>query len=411
MKNNSFLAIISGNALQDGTLSEEDIQKIQIGLYALLGQRVERYTMRDSSSVPVETAEELLKSICFSIELYVQETSSPSLLKTEDMEKLLKGAWRILEAQIAQGKEQLRRAKESAPKIKSHSYRDTLAGLGVFFKRYDYMFFAHDIPGEIDYQLCRPVPETLQGITYVREYLRRLILENEFCCHFDTETMILLLKSYSSDYTGLLVNIYEPVAVNAVGRVLLGKSVPELEITDADRAGLLAQFKTWTKAEAKKTLTAVAKHVCSDLKITDKEAQDYLEQTAAALYPRIETAVASNGLDGIFLSLYREPVITEPTIQYIDGDLMEDEMLQELISDISDCQTLPEKIALVKEKVHSLRDLAEVLNVCFWDEDCLSLFGQLGEAELDALRYFLEKKPKTWYSDSGWEKQLRKFSL
>ncbi|MEG2597380.1 MAG: DUF6179 domain-containing protein, partial [Oscillospiraceae bacterium] len=49
------------------TMSEEQRGEFQSQLWILLAQRTERYTMGDSSSVPVEIAEELWKSICYCI--------------------------------------------------------------------------------------------------------------------------------------------------------------------------------------------------------------------------------------------------------------------------------------------------------------------------------------------------------
>jgi hypothetical protein len=73
------------------------------------------------------------------------------------------------------------------------------------------------VPCDIDYQLCRPVPEDLLGVEYVNEYLRRVVLENDFLRRFPKEPVIKLLENYCPDYRGLLINLYEPVATNALG--------------------------------------------------------------------------------------------------------------------------------------------------------------------------------------------------
>lgn len=402
MENNNDLALLCSGALKNGAFNDEDVQKIQTALWRLLGQRTERFTMGESGSVPVETAEELLRSICFSVGLHLESVGDISLLKTENIEELLKASWRTLEAKIAEGKELLQHAVSSAPAIENRSYADTLKEITTFFKKYDYRFFAHDIPGSIDYQLCHAVPANLLGVEYINEYLRRLIVENEFCIHFSPETMMVLLQSYCRDYKELLINIFEPVAINAMGLALLGKDVLALDISDADRDQLRSNFKKWTDQEAHDVLYKAVTQICHQLQIKNEAICLYLQQTAMALSARIKAV--SGRLDGIFLSLFRAKRSCVPAVQYVDGAPMDDEKLRRLITEINDCRFVSDKIAIVKLEVHSLRDLVEILHVCFWGDDCARLFEELSSMELCLLRAYLEGKPEAWQSNFGWEK-------
>lgn len=62
-ENNFYLELLNNSNLAN--ISNEEKEMMQIKLWTLLGNVTERYTMGDSSSVPVEIAEELLKSITF----------------------------------------------------------------------------------------------------------------------------------------------------------------------------------------------------------------------------------------------------------------------------------------------------------------------------------------------------------
>jgi len=88
---------------------------------------------------------------------------------------------------------------------------------------------------------------------------------------------------------------------------------------------------------------------------------------------------------------------------YVDGDLMDDGKLRSLIKEINDCRFISDKIALVKQEIHSLRDLIEVLNVCFWGDECRQLLAEFEDRELDLLRQYMREKQVGWRSDSGWE--------
>ncbi|MEL7569888.1 MAG: DUF6179 domain-containing protein, partial [Eubacteriaceae bacterium] len=230
--NNNYLALISNQALQDGILSDDDVLDIQMKLFSLLAKRTHRYTMDDSSSVPIEIAEDLYQSICFSISLFLKQTGNSILfLKDTEPGQLLKLAWTEIELQIKEGKKLLKLVRSTSQKIDNKSYIDTLKEIGNFFKDYDYRFYAHEIPCDIDYQLCQPLNKELQGIEYINEYLRSLLIENEFCSHFDKGIIVALLRSYCPDYKDLLINLYEPIAVNAFALALLHEDIFALDIT------------------------------------------------------------------------------------------------------------------------------------------------------------------------------------
>ena len=54
-------------ALRTGGLSGEEISRLQEKLLELLARRTALYTMGESSSIPRETAEELLRSLCYTL--------------------------------------------------------------------------------------------------------------------------------------------------------------------------------------------------------------------------------------------------------------------------------------------------------------------------------------------------------
>lgn len=399
-----YLEELPAGVMQAGILNEEETQKLQLTLWGLLGKHTERYTRSESGSVRVEIAEELFRSICFSIGLQLKRSHDISLIKTENVEMLLKESWGTIEKMVEEGKALLQEVKSTAPAFGNQSYEDTLVGIKAFFKRYDYLFFAHEIPADIDYQLCHPVPDEMLGIEYINEYLRRLILENKFCNHFPIEMIRALLESYSSDYIELLINIYYPVATNALGRALLSKKDLGLNISSVDRQRLNAHFNNATVEETEKSMNEAVEQVCNQLKIKDDKTVAYLKQTSDELLARIRAA--SGNLDDIFISLYEEPAQIEASSQFIDGEVMDDAELRELIDDLNDSESVAEKIDIAKREIHSLADMVDVLNVCFWEEECEQLFSTLSEIELNLLRDYLKNKTDSSQSNTGWEEYL-----
>jgi hypothetical protein len=89
---------------------------------------------------------------------------------------------------------------------------------------------------------------------------------------------------------------------------------------------------------------------------------------------------------------------------------MDNERLRKFIDEIGDCRYVSDKIAMVKQDIHSMKDLIEVLNIGFWGEECITLFDTLGDPEIGLLLQFVRSHPPEWRSDSGWEQQLMKYT-
>ncbi|MFR1822428.1 MAG: DUF6179 domain-containing protein [Clostridium saudiense] len=82
VENNFYLELLNNSNLAN--ISNEEKEMMQIKLCTLLGKVTERYTMGDSSSVPVEIAEELLKSITFLLNKEMKNPQSIVKLIEED---------------------------------------------------------------------------------------------------------------------------------------------------------------------------------------------------------------------------------------------------------------------------------------------------------------------------------------
>lgn len=403
-ENSESLLAFSDNIQIDKNISEEDRILIEVKVWNLLGKHTEKYTMGDSTSVPIEIAEELLNSICFSLGLELRGLDNVNeILIKEDINDLLKASWRKIDYFIEDGKKLFEAVRKTSPSIENISYRDTLNEIGEFFNKnkYDYRFFAHKINCSIDYQLSNPISEKLQGIEYINEYLKALLIENEFCIRFNEDDIRCILNSYCFDYEGLLINIFEPILTNAIGLDILREDILRLEISTFEREELLRIFRAMAKAEALSKLKGSAKRVCSILGIVNNEKIEYIEKTAVDIYPRIEVGLSTGNIDNVFLSFKYEEDSKES--EFIDNPTMDNEKLRDLINEINDCRFVSDKVAIVKEEFHSIRDLVEVLSLCFWGDEAVELFKTLSDEEIYIIKHYLDIKGEAYSSDSEWE--------
>lgn len=144
-------------------------------LWCLLAKHTERYTMGDSTSVPVETAQELLASICFTLqfEMGVSKLSSRDLLE-EELGFILKNGQAHLAEKVKEVKALWECIYALAEIWEKPGIMESLNDIKIFLKKYDLYFFAHQTPWDMGLPLLGPAKEHLKGISYVEMYLKEI---------------------------------------------------------------------------------------------------------------------------------------------------------------------------------------------------------------------------------------------
>ncbi|MGM9537561.1 MAG: DUF6179 domain-containing protein [Candidatus Onthomonas sp.] len=283
-------------------LTEAERHRLQVRLCPLFRRHALQFTGGESSSLPAETAQALLDSLLFVLEQDLQARREDWRgLLTGDLEPVYRAGLDRLSDKLAYGEGLWQRVCAGLPPVENRSMLDTLKSIGGFWRRYDCRFAATEIPCDIDYQLCIPVPETLRGVDYVNNYLERLAVENRLLRRFPRSVLEPVLRSCCRDYRGLLINLYEPAAVNALGRVLLGEELDRLVISPAERHRLEELLSHRSRAALEELLRRAAEALGERLGLRDRRERDYLAACAGGLVPRIRLVRDTGGLSGIFL--------------------------------------------------------------------------------------------------------------
>ena len=264
-------------------------------LLRLLKRQAERYTGGDSTSIPVETARELLESVCFCL-----ETGPDGALPEGDLEAAFQAGLDRVEGKIAWGRALWEAVKDHMPPVESRSMDDTVAGIGTFWARYDYRLFAHLVPCDIDYQLAIPVPEERKGVDYINAYLTRLAVENRFLLRFSAQREAELLGRWCPDYKDLLVNLFEPVFAGALGLTLLDREPEKLLLSVKELEELKTLFRDLPRRALEELLERGADRLTDRLDLDGAESRDYLRACGRTLAPRIIAARDAGGMEGIF---------------------------------------------------------------------------------------------------------------
>lgn len=355
-----------------------------IELSILLQKIAIKYTMKESSSISIEKAQQLMFSIIYSINIFLEEQNKNLSLVTNktDAEFLYNNGLKVIRKKVNKAKDIYDKIKQNIYEVDNFSYNETIYdGINNFFINYDICYASHETPGMIDYQLFIPV-EKLTGIKYILSYIKKLYIENEFCRNYDLEKVDILLKSYSKDYSVLLINIFEFVLTNSIANVILEKDFKQLDITISDKNKLYLIFRNLSVFEIEKLCLSSLNIILKEFNIKNKETIDYLIKSVSIIAQNIKNKIEIN-FGSLFITFKFDDNIN--ILKYTDGENMNDINLCEFINIMNNCKSIDEKLVLINEKVRSLQDLIEVLDNCIWEDEYEKVYNILEDNELNYL--------------------------
>lgn len=413
-------------AAEQNLLSGQQIQALQYGLIDLMAKEVERYTNSESSSVPVEKAQELLQSITYQIGAYLKTVPDMQqkleLLKQEKPETLFYRGMEQITIYQEEAMRLLTRLQEKGSRPDSIAYRDTLYhGLPEFFHDYNIEYGAHEIPGTVDYPLLNAVTGDL-GVEYIHEYLKRLTLEDGILSRFSDQRLRLLMNSYDREAQHLLINLCELAVINAIGCELLGREPAKLLLSGGELEelqkilsgrGNAADGTTPMKdrEEIQAILRESLERIGEALKL-EEEQVGYLQRAVPELALRLKYHLDTASLGSFFIRTDKE---REPEEELVTGEAMEDEKLRELLEEIKERKGLEDKVSLIRDKVRSIADLTEILQECFYPEEYPGVYQLLGHHEVELLKKSLlsemgEFGMEAYEPRQEWQRQLLLFT-
>lgn len=281
-------------------LSDGQSDALRKNLMAPLAAQAGRYTQGASGSLPKETMDELLVSALYTLSVDPTRPESYAPLVGQDIFAcFLQAQTRLLQKRDAALASSLCLRMDDLGCV---ALRTTLSSLLEGLKRYDAVFFPHHVPGDIDYQLCLPVPESLMGVDYALCYLQRLSLESELLVCFPVHRVLALLDGVSARWRALVCNLLTPVLENAMALALLNKPPRRLHVSGDDRAALLTLFHGKTQGELERLFDRAAVHLAQTLLPNRADARILCQTLGKQLAPRVFEAARRGDLSHVFFS-------------------------------------------------------------------------------------------------------------
>ena len=283
------------------SFSEAEREQIMSRFWTLLRAQAAKWNGMDSTSLPVERAQDLLASLVYTIGAAVEAGASREELLYGDLSDLLNRGRRVLRERQRAVHVAWKLLCQELPPVRNVYYLSTVQNLGLFFKRYDIYYEAHHVPCSVDYWLLCQVPEEQKGVHYVEAYLHRLQIENDFLNCFARADLIGLYERAIPDYEDFLFNLCEPVLTNAVGLALLGQPVRPLNVSETQRNALCAALTDRSATELERMVKEAVRLLCRELGMTVEDEVGYLIRAASGLPTRIAAACGRQDLSKFFL--------------------------------------------------------------------------------------------------------------
>lgn len=389
LRADAYFSSLMQEACTCGLISAAEAEGIQLACIKLLAYKCGRYNSGDSSSIRIETAENIMKSNLYTIGLYLKSLpdadSAAAELKRADISDMYHKGRELINTRLKAAKDLYRLARKNRLNTANYTYNATLSdnGIGSFFKQYDPDYGAHETTASIDYQLCITV-EGLEGVEYIQRYLSRLYLENEFCSSFSPEDIHHLLSGYDKGYKDLLINIFERVLTGAIGCKLAGREVKRLDVSRPEVQLLFNRLCELEGNGLEMEIRKAAAGAMDELGIVNMILRRYAEKCLKTIIADIRNAVATDTLEKMIVA----PIDPElkPAISFQSGRRMDNDKYRQLLVELNTCRYLQDKLELIKERVRSFGDFEDLLlDMALDEEEANSVLELGGDLELAAL--------------------------
>ncbi|OPY61804.1 MAG: hypothetical protein A4E56_01816 [Pelotomaculum sp. PtaU1.Bin065] len=375
-----------------GLIDRRTVDNIQSQIMSLLASLIIRHTKGESTSVKVETAQSIFMSMLYSIDACMSNFNKPeaavSFLETHSVEDAYKKGFALVVSCLTKTKALYQGVKDKKLSVPIKAYHSTIdEALPEFFRSYDVVFKAHDTMAGIDYPLL--LDDTrVNGIFYIKQYLEKLEIENQFCSLFNNKDVGKLLADYGRvyriDYREALINVFEVLITNSVFSVLSESEANKLNISRYQYELLLDKFKGLDHSQCSSLIRKAFEALAADLRVDQPRLKAYIHNSTSVLMPRFLSALDHGYLDHVVVLESEEN--HQFDIIFDEGKSMDDGSFRSVVRQIMECTDPVEKTAIITSSIHSLGDFIDVLEAnCLFEDEFSALFNALGDMELSIL--------------------------
>lgn len=356
---NSFLK----EALKQNLIEEKHIELIYIQLRNLFVKQANKFTLGDSSSIPEETASDILSSIGYTIGIELQGINDfnkrvETLLSTP-IESIFSTGLQKIKNMLKKAKLYYLQTKKHMLKIDVISYNDTLVhGIEIFFQKYDCDFYSHCTPGSIDYPLAYDKLDTI-GVQYVLIYLKKVYLENFLCKRVKHSTLLKLLNNYNRNHNVLLFNIFKVILHNLIGCIIIDKNPNNILLSKNECNSIYKRLSFYNELDYENLHKKVTDLILFDDLVEDTFSKEYLHSIVFDTLESLRIYIKNKDKYPFFT--YCSDKVKDK-LKFIDNKCLDDNTFREYLEEMLSLRYIEDKIEMLNTHCKSIQDLIDFLN-------------------------------------------------
>jgi len=392
LQRNQYTISLMNEGLRAGLLTSQEIMCIQNNILQILQELITKYTKGESTSVTTETAESILTSIMYAADAYLFGLEEPekaiTYLKTIDVRQIYERGVEEVGQCLEESKQLYKEITANKLEVPVDAYNLTIdESLPLFLRKYGIIFDAHNTMASIDYPLAID-DMRLQGVFYIKEYLKRLKQENEFCAKFNQQELLDLLVHFGREcrfnYRIELFNIYEIILNNAIFSILSGGDADGIRVSQSQYKRLERKFINLTEQQIRTVIFDAMGRLQQELSI-NSQLKEYMDGYKEDLVHRVANAAKHNSLQTIIIT-EKEVGAKSIVIDFNVEEKMSDVQLRRVLHEIMACEGKELKVKLILSSFHSFHDYLDMLESdCLYGDEYDALFHGFGDMELAIL--------------------------
>ncbi len=401
-KDHYFLSLLQA-ASETGILSASDVSRIELEAVERMAASLRSYTGGESTSVRAELAEAVMSSVLYTAGLALAALPTP-----DDAAKALRD--KPLCALFDAGREKLKAKLFTIQKLgeflksnhkKTHSvyYRQAVTKLAArFLKEYEPRFFADNASVFPDYPLALPI-QNLIGVEYMQKYMESLYLETRFLLLFEDKKTEFLFHKESPEYATAPQNLFLPVFLSAM-TAFLAKGTPRELFLAYDAAAIRHLYQGKDETALLSLFRGALPLFFAALSESNRSLFQYAEACIPSLAASIFAALRTENPALAFPTLRETPVEAKA---FRFGRRMDDDRYSGVLYQVENADSFAERAIIIREKIHSLYDLEDILrDHLFSESEILTFLRPLSESEL---AFLYKKHPPAENGDAAYRNE------
>jgi len=395
LNQNQYTISLLQKALSVELINRQQFYGIQVEIMNILKDLILRYTKEESSSVTTDTAEGILNSVLYAIDMYLIRFDNPedaiADLKALSVKEIYEKGVRLVSQCFEETKKLFNKVYRERLDIKLDAYNATLQdAIPAFLNKYGIIFEAHNTMASIDYPLAINIDDrSIRGVLFIKKYLEYINIENQFCNYFSKEDIEKILRIFGRnikmEYRIELINIFELVFNNSAFSTLAGKSSRNLAINKYDYQLISEQLTRLNSSMINLLINDTVKKMIAALNISNPDMLDYIDKYKDIFIKRVINAVNNDSLSSIIVT-EKEEEQSGSIILFKEGERMSDADFKALVKKLTGLSKTVDKINLIKTEIKSLHDFVDILNSdCLFGDEFEELFNSMGDMELAIL--------------------------